>query len=784
MKPPGDVKRKLPPYAVAGILLVLLSLYFGPVLIGTKSLYARDLFNFHYPLWAMTAKSLQQFQIPCWNPLSNFGQSISGNPNYLVFYPPAWIRAFVEPVRALNVFIVAHLFLGGLAAFFLFLRWRMGRLPAVFGAACYCFSGVCLSLTCLLNLVPYIFLAPALLLALEIALSAKSALRGVIPLGLVVAAILTVFEPILVNGLTVISFGRLAGAWRSRGAEPTPTSRIAWIGVALLAGAMIAAPAIGEGYGLLNQTLRGEKATTADRSYSQHPLLTHSFWIANPFDLKFNLKRDFSGQQLTGGRYPYFFSMFIGLGSLLMILAALWGPRRRLAWTLLGGAAGFLVLSWGSYLPYLGDLIQGLPLLKWARYSQKYVFFVQGFLLTLTVMGLQQLRIHLRPLFAGRPLRLLAAGAAVLAVAAGPWWIPGSRWGGMFPLSLLCAGIILGLSLWSDARPRAGSFAAAAVGCVILFEVMAGNRFAVPMCERGFFDQKPPVLEAVGRRGDPAGMYRVAMDSPMPDVVYFGRTDSDIWIYSFYRMAGYPFGGFTGGTNYAFNESFDRMDLAALSSLRRAFDTFPLDLRVRLMQRLGVRYYISPRRLEHPDLSLLGVYPTGANYQSALYEVKGAEGRVTIARPAAVRDGVNATALLLQRPGNTVYLAPDGAAWPRSAAGSPAGEPSQGILMADQGDSLRIDVRDSGGGILVLRDAFYPGWRAFVDGREVPVQKADFFFRGVALESGDHQVIFRYDPAFRGISRWVSLLGVLSLAGLALAPRKYLPRGDGRRCPD
>jgi hypothetical protein len=475
--------------------------------------------------------------------------------------------------------------------------------------------------------------------------------------------------------------------------------------------------------------------------------------------------------------------MFIGMGSLLLILLALWGPRRRLAWTLLGGAAAFLVLSWGSYLPFLGDLIQGLPLLKWARYTQKYVFFVQGFLLTLAALGLQQLRIHVRPLFSGQPLRLLAVGAAVLAVAAGPWLVPGCRWGGLFPYSLLCLGVTLGVSLWSDARSRAGSIAAIAVGCVILVEIMAGNRFAVPVCDRGFFDRRPPVLEAIGRQADPSGMFRVALDSPMPDVVYYGRTDSDIWIYSFYRMAGYPFGGFPGGTNYAFNESFDRMDLASIAALRRAFQSFPLDLRVRLMQRLGVRYYISPRKLRHPDLVVLGVYPTGANYQSALYRVKGGEGRVTMARPSAVREDANAVARLLHKSSGTVYLGPDGGAWPHYAA-APAGAQIPGFSIMDHGDSIRIDVRDSVGGILVLRDAFYPGWRAFVDGREVSVRRADFFFRGVDLGPGDHRVLFTYDPVWLRISRWVSLLGILSLAGLAVTPRKYLQPAAKHRRPD
>ena len=588
MKPPGEVKRKLPPFVVAGILLLLLCLYFGPVLTGRKSLYARDLFNFHYPLWAFTAKSLHQYHIPCWNPLSNFGQSISGNPNYLVFYPPAWIRAVVEPVLALNLFIVSQLFLGGLAAYFLLLRWRVGRLPAIFGAVGYAFSGVCLSLTCILNLTPYILLAPALLLALEIALSARSTIRGSVSLALVVAAILTVFEPILVAGLMAICSFRLALAWRNRNSRLETIHRIPWIGAALLAGILVAAPAVVEGYRLLGQTLRGEKASTVDRAYCQHPLLTPSFWIANPFGLKFDLKRDFSGQQLTGGRYPYFFSMFIGMGTLVPILCAFWGPRRRLAWALLGGAAGFLVLSWGSYLPVAGDLLQGLPPLRWARYTQKYVFFVEGFLLTLTVLGLQQIRVHVKPLFSGKPLRLLLAGTAILAVAGSPWVMPGSRWGALFPLSAICALVVLGLGLWSDARPRARTLAVILAGCVILIELAAGNRFAVPECDRGFFDRPAPVLEAIGRRGDPAGAGRVALDSPMPDVVYYGKTDSDIWISSYYKMAGYPFGGFASGTYYAFNESFDRMDLALLSGLRRGFESFPLELRVRLMQRLGV----------------------------------------------------------------------------------------------------------------------------------------------------------------------------------------------------
>jgi hypothetical protein len=49
-------------------------------------------------------------------------------------------------------------------------------------------------------------------------------------------------------------------------------------------------------------------------------------------------------------------------------------------------------------------------------------------------------------------------------------------------------------------------------------------------------------------------------------------------------------------------------------------------------------------------------------------------------------------------------------------------------------------------GLLVVGDAFYPGWRARVDGRRVPVQEV-YAVRAVPLEAGRHRVDFFYRPA-------------------------------------
>ncbi|NPV59088.1 MAG: YfhO family protein [Actinobacteria bacterium] len=51
------------------------------------------------------------------------------------------------------------------------------------------------------------------------------------------------------------------------------------------------------------------------------------------------------------------------------------------------------------------------------------------------------------------------------------------------------------------------------------------------------------------------------------------------------------------------------------------------------------------------------------------------------------------------------------------------------------------------GGVLVLSDAYFPEWHAYVDGEEREIMKANIAFRGVALEPGVHTVEFVFRPS-------------------------------------
>ena len=86
-------------------------------------------------------------------------------------------------------------------------------------------------------------------------------------------------------------------------------------------------------------------------------------------------------------------------------------------------------------------------------------------------------------------------------------------------------------------------------------------------------------------------------------------------------------------------------------------------------------------------------------------------------------------------------------------------------VVAYAPERVEVEADLTAPGYLVLTDAAYPGWRAWVDGEEVEVLTADLLFRAVRLEAGRHRVVFRYQPVALWVGIGVSLAAVGGLAG-------------------
>jgi hypothetical protein len=94
-------------------------------------------------------------------------------------------------------------------------------------------------------------------------------------------------------------------------------------------------------------------------------------------------------------------------------------------------------------------------------------------------------------------------------------------------------------------------------------------------------------------------------------------------------------------------------------------------------------------------------------------------------------------------------------------------------LLSYRPEEVQLEVHLEAPAYLVLTDTYYPGWKAEVDGQDVPLYLADLYFRAIPLEPGRHQVRFHYRPTSTWLGLWLMLAGWLAWSiALAIAARR------------
>ena len=94
----------------------------------------------------------------------------------------------------------------------------------------------------------------------------------------------------------------------------------------------------------------------------------------------------------------------------------------------------------------------------------------------------------------------------------------------------------------------------------------------------------------------------------------------------------------------------------------------------------------------------------------------------------------------------------------RRADGTPA------AVVGGGGNTLAVETA-AGAGPLVVADAYYPGWQAYVDGRPAALSPAGVF-RQVDVPEGRHRVWLAYYPGSVVVGLFLGLLSLATLAGL------------------
>jgi hypothetical protein len=190
---------------------------------------------------------------------------------------------------------------------------------------------------------------------------------------------------------------------------------------------------------------------------------------------------------------------------------------------------------------------------------------------------------------------------------------------------------------------------------------------------------------------------------------------------------------------------------------------------LRTMRLLGLTDLLVPRDqplLRFPGLRLVYDGPDGR-----IYRIEGALPRAFVADSQEVVGGGEAALNAFTRPGfdarRVVVTERPLGGLPRVGAGAAGSRgPAGSARIASYGpERVVLRAQTTRRGVLVLTDNYFPGWKATVDGRSVPVTQVDYLLRGVPLGPGSHTVVLRYQPLSWRIG-WI--VSVLSLAGLVL----------------
>lgn len=782
--------------AATGFLLLFLGglelVLRWPVLSGSVALYQRDLVLLYFPLVQSVLRQLSDGALPFRDPTSAFGQSIPGDPESQLLYPPAWLHLFLSPPLAYAWFVSIHSVFGAVGVALLCRRLSS---PAPFvgplaGGAAWLLSGPLQSLATLWHHMSGASWIPWVLLGVERALELKNR-KAAILLGATLGAQMIAGSADMCAMTVLLAAVRVvvAGGWR----EWRSWLGSGAIGVALSAGVWLPA---------LESLVTSGRAALPEstRTYwSLHPLSTLEFFLPLPFSiLPINAAWKAA---LYESREPFLGSMFLGALVLPLALAALADStlplRTRLSYA--GGAiAGFLVALGKNSMAYT-FFVTVIPPLGILRYPSKAMIPVAVLLSVLAGTGVASIQ------RSGRSRRAAAGGILILAASAllllGPVRAPFEA--AIFDMrdafgmeqirrnlspDLLVTLILLGLLAAFIRWPKRTFL----VGLLLLGSARQSSHILStlnPTVETAALEYKPDHIELMRPRSGGRVMvydYTLVQGAAMKHLgtktlnwsglEAFGPDAGSILATHAYLA---PLTGGQWGFEYAWDEDLRLLlnrRLAGLTKGLRVVEGTPGYLkllqisgveRIAALHEVGMEGFklLERRKIFHTEPLRIFAVPDPlprAHFTTGRKRVTGSDLKALLATDFDPRK----TVLVDEGP----ERAPD-----------PAFAGSAEVVLR-KADRLTVLTSSNRPGFVSILEGALPGWRVSIDGNKGTVERANAVFIGTEVPPGTHRVEFRFLPASAVSGVAVTFLTALFLVLWLLVP--LAPGASGGGLPE
>ncbi|MFZ4816447.1 MAG: hypothetical protein ACOYL5_18065 [Phototrophicaceae bacterium] len=750
------------------LLLALILLH--PAVFGGRGvgLDSNDLTGNFYPLFGYTTARISEGAFPLWNPHQFIGLPAAANPQAAVFYPPTWgvwgLAALGMTIpHALGWSLIFHLAfgawgmavwvqrngssaLGGLAAgiVFAFSGWMGVRLYAGHYTLITVAAWIPLLAAAFQHALhtgrPRDLIAPAAALGMA-ALGGHPHMLWFAALVLVALAVYAGINPFPPTG-------------EREQKNPAPLQRaigVLWrLCVVAVGGVLLGAALLIPTAELTAYSPRADADLTFLNKFALPPaqLLT----MALPF-LYGNPKVPPS--YYWGADFVEETSAYAGLIPLLALLLALRLRRMRVGlWVGLAVAGVLLSLGIEGVLWTLG--LRWIPLFGLFRAPGRYLFFTVIGLAGVTALWITTLQAssaHQRRELLAPALKVLPTIVGALlagSVLFSGWFASASHVEPMPHRAALVAGVLgygaLGcLLLWGVLQPLGrGEHIASGVWLMLLALLLwDGARAFLPIVTASDVSVHP-LWDGAQLELPPDPMQRI---KPYPNPnAYFPDAVNNASLTRHYSVDGY-----------------DPLAIDTYTRLQALFDAN--DPNSRFHQLMGVGAVVSHAPREDTGWELVGVQAG-----SVAYARTDAPLRAWVATRAELIPDDDAAQARLLDPNfditTDVILS--------TPLDCPLGDVgAQAVITDYQPESVTLTV-ESAGGVLILNDQFYSGWRAWVNDVPAPIVRANTVFRAICVPAGAVTVRFAFQPVSVAIGAAISTLAWLIVTGLGVTGRRQI----------
>ncbi len=201
-------------------------------------------------------------------------------------------------------------------------------------------------------------------------------------------------------------------------------------------------------------------------------------------------------------------------------------------------------------------------------------------------------------------------------------------------------------------------------------------------------------------------------------------------------------------------------------SCNKLYFTEAIDIGSPILDMLNVRYVVTRLRV---DLAAAGLQP---RFRSSRDDLAVWENPRALPRAYLVPQAVagSPTMPAARRAADATPVVALSAAAIEAARNDASRVPVEVLRYEPQSITLR--ARADVPSYVVLADAYFPGWRASIDGRPELVLRANDVVRAVAVPAGQHDVVFRYEPDSFRRGAMLALLSPVSFGALAIVWRR------------